>query len=167
MRAGNNMDNAKASIAENELLGHLKDLRKPEDVVGALTAIYKPVQNYDLDLAQELMGEWTDAMLKVYGSDFMSVLPLIGGIKKYSGLASFIQSWYGKRMPVWQAAEKRHFVDLMKERGLITPAKYKELLPVARARNWLEVPVDKLNFPLQLIALATLLYIAKETFDDD
>ncbi len=133
MRAGNNMDNAKASIAENELLGHLKDLRKPEDVVGALTAIYKPVQNYDLDLAQELMGEWTDAMLKVYGSDFMSVLPIIGGIKKYSGLASFIQSWYGKRMPVWQAAEKRHFVDLMKERGLITPAKYKELLPAARA----------------------------------
>jgi len=167
MRAGNNMDNAKASIAENELLGHLKDLRKPEDVVGALTAIYKPVQNYDLDLAQELMGEWTDAMLKVYGSDFMSVLPIIGGIKKYAGLASFIQSWYGKRMPVWQAAEKRLFVDLMKERGLITPAKYKELLPVARARNWLEVPVDKLNFPLQLIALATLLYIAKETFDDD
>ena len=167
MRAGNSLDNFKAAQAGNDLLGNLKNLHTPESVIPFLGKIYSPIFNYDSERAQEVMGEWAETILKVYGADWQSVIPLWGGSRGYIGKSSFIQSWYGRRMAVWQAQEKRYFIDLMKEKGYLSDAKYAELKVLARARYWWEIPVDKLSYPLQLVLLAGTLYVIQKGLSDD
>lgn len=167
MRAGNSLDNYKAAQAGNDLLGNLKNIQTPEQAIPFLGNIYKPIFNYDAGRAQEVLGEWAETLLKVYGADWQAVLPLWGGFRGWIGKSSFIQSWYGKRMAIWQAQEKRHLIDLMKEKGYLSDAKYSELKVLARARWWWEIPVDKLNYPLQLLLLAGTIYVLQKGLSDD
>lgn len=167
MRAGNSIDNYKAAQAGNDLLGNLKNIQTPEQAIPFLGNIYKPIFNYDLNRAQEVMGEWAETLLKVYGADWQYVIPLWGGFRGYIGKSSFVQSWYGKRMAIWQAQEKRHLIDLMREKGYLSDAKYNELKVLARARWWWEIPVDKLNYPLQLLLLAGTIYVLQKGLSDD
>ncbi len=167
MRAGNSLDNYKAAQAGNDLLGNLKNIQTPDQAIPFLQKIYSPIFNYDANHAQEVMGEWAERLLKVYGSDWQYVIPLWGGLRGWIGKSAFVQDWYGKRMAIWQAGEKRYLIDLMKEKGYLSDAKYNELKVLARARWWWEIPVDKLDFPLQLLVLAGFIYVLKKGLSDD
>ncbi|MBI4097023.1 MAG: hypothetical protein HY428_01240 [Candidatus Levybacteria bacterium] len=167
MRAGNSIDSMKASQAFGELIKNMSSIQTAAEAVQLLGQIYTNIKEYDIDLAQQVIGEWAERLLKLYGADWKAWAPIIGGINKYLGKDSFIQTWYGKRMPSWEAVEKRHLLDLIKEKGYITPEKFKELLPLARARWWFEVPLDKVNYPLQLLLIAGFIYTIQKGLSDD
>lgn len=165
--AGDNLAAKKGAEATNQLMSNLKTIRVPEDSYEYLKEIYSAVLTHDGDLASKRMTEVAMMLMQWYGADWKASIPIVGGVQKWFGRSSMAQRAYGKRMPVWHAAEKRHLINFMKEKGYINDQQYDDLAKRGAARYFREVLADNLISISQILALVIAFYILKKSLEKE
>ncbi|MBI2195555.1 MAG: hypothetical protein HYU48_00740 [Candidatus Levybacteria bacterium] len=115
--------NAKlASDATHKLVEGMAHFKSPEQIVEVLAEVYKGVAGYDAHIAEAVVADYAEGIMKFYGKDWYSRLPLgIGTITdKLLGRASFAQASFGRGAMAWNELQLNDFTGLLRDGHLIT-----------------------------------------------
>lgn len=165
--AGNNITGMKISESMTKLMSGIKNAHTPEEAAALISPIYSNLSQIDLDMANARVTQVADNVLKWYSADWRSSIPFAKWWFRYMGTASYAQKMYGKRMPVWYAHEKRHFVDLLKEQGYITADEHMDLVDRHSAKKTTEIPYHVIQTAGELITIFLAYYLIKKALEKE
>lgn len=160
-RARDNKNQSEAAVEEIALLSSLKYIKTPEQAFAALARIYDKVAAYDSGKAKQGTMEKAEGIMKFFMADGVTNIPIMGQALKVAGHSSLAQLLYGKTAGVWEAVDRRNFINDLKNKKLIDARQYKHLEKYCNSSK-IDVGVNLASTMSQLLAIAILLYMAQK-----
>lgn len=143
---------------EIKLLDGLEHIRTIDDLVGALEAIHKKVDDYDKEKAQLSTAEKAEAFAQFFAESSFTKWPVFGQIERMFGKkVSMAKIAFGEESPAWSPIEIRQFFYKLRSKDYITDEQYKRL-----SNKYATIPDVVADFGVtwaQFVTLALAIYL--------
>lgn len=139
------------------ILGSLKHVNEPEDLLKPIEEMHTDITKYDASKADAFVAEVAEGIGNFFAADSRINIPVVGMIGKQFLKWSYARLVYGTSAPSWTPTKSRHFNALLKDKNLIDKHQFKTLnenTPAGKPEVALDIGVTM----AQLIALAVLIY---------
>lgn len=129
-RWGDMASASKAAKAMQEFVSQgMESFSTQEEIVKALKPIYEGIKGYNEDDAKKFISRLAEGVIKFYGKDYKSRLPLGIGtvIGMVTGKSSYAQIAYGREAMAWDELQINEFTRMLRNNGMQTVEQQHEL----------------------------------------